>query len=212
MLKATEVIRRLKQMLDYKNDLQLAQVLEIKPNTLSTWKKRESLDYNKIMEVCRNHKIDLNTLFLAESNSSLTKNMETRRVKMIAVDQHLAYFLNPEKCYGTAPASVFPLEEDINIAFQIGIENMYPTIKVSSYVLAQKTKIEEMQLWQIYLLVVEGRGIICYRFKERNAKGNLLLQSDNDVFGQLELNPSEIREVYSVRGAFMPAIKNLIGN
>lgn len=212
MLKATEVIRRLKQVLEYKNDLELARELEIRPNTLSTWKKRETLDYVKILEVCKKNKIDLNTLFLAESKSSLNKNMETRRVKMISVDQHISYFLNAEKCYGTSPSSVFPVEGDVNIAFQIGIENMHPTIKVSSYVLAQNANIEDLQPWQIYLLVVENRGILCYRFREYSSQKKLILQSDNTVFGQLEIDPLEVREIFSVRGTFMPTIKNVIEN
>lgn len=212
MLKATEIIRRLKQVLEYKNDLELAKALKIKPNTLSTWKKRETVDYPKILEVCREHKIDLNTLFLSESKRRLTSNMETRRVKMISVDQHIAYFLNAEKCYSTSPTSVFPVEEDVNIAFQVGIENMHPTIKVSSYVLAQNINIEDLQLWHIYLFVVEDKGILCYRFKGYNTVGNLILQSDNTVFGELEIDPSAIREVFGVRGAFLPALKNVIEN
>jgi len=58
MLNANDVIIRLKQLLGFKTDLELANLLEIKPNTLSSWKIRETLRYDKIIEVCKQHKIE----------------------------------------------------------------------------------------------------------------------------------------------------------
>ncbi|MGE4496310.1 MAG: helix-turn-helix domain-containing protein [Deferribacterales bacterium] len=55
---ATLVIERLKKVKGLHSDVELAQLLEIKPNTVSTWKKRNSLDYEKIFSVC--HDQDLN--------------------------------------------------------------------------------------------------------------------------------------------------------
>lgn len=49
MLDANDVIRRLKQLLGFKTDLELANLLGIKPNTLSSWKIRETLRYDKII-------------------------------------------------------------------------------------------------------------------------------------------------------------------
>ncbi|QQU02253.1 helix-turn-helix domain-containing protein [Myroides odoratus] len=210
MVQANEVITRLKQLLGYKNDLQLAEVLDIKPNTLSTWKKRETLAYDKIIEVCKKYKIDLNDLFLTHPNSILNINLEDRRVKMISVDHHIEYFLNPEKCYGTSPSCVFSIAEEVDMAFQIGVENMFPTVKVSSYVLVKKIALQDILPWQIYVLVVENRGILCYRFKQYTAEGNLFLVSDNFAFENLEIRPEDVREVFCIHGAFLPNVKNLI--
>lgn len=209
MLQANEVIKRLKQLLGYKNDLELAKLLGIKPNTLSSWKVRETLRYDKIIEICKKHKIDLNDLFLAHPNSVLNVDLEKRRVKMISVDHHIEYFLNPEKCYGTSPSCVFPTEEEIDMAFQIGVENMNPTIRISSYVLTKKIELAEIKPWHIYLLVVEGKGILCYRFKRYTTEGELLLISDNPAFDSLLVKSSDIREVFCIRGAFLPNIKNV---
>lgn len=210
MVHVNEVITRLKQLLGYKSDLELAQVLEIKPNTLSTWKKRETLAYDKIIAVCKKYKIDLNDLFLAQPNAILNINLDDRRVKMISVDHHIEYFLNPEKCCGTSPSCVFPIAEEVDMAFQIGVENMFPTIKVSSYVLVKKIELQELLPWQIYVFVVENRGILCYRFKKHMEDGNLFLVSDNSAFENLEIRPEEVREVFCIHGAFLPNIKNLV--
>lgn len=210
MVQANEVITRLKQLLGYRNDLELAQVLDIKPNTLSTWKKRETLAYDKIIEVCKKNKIDLNDLFLTNPHSILNINLEDRRVKMISVDHHIEYFLNPEKCYSTSPSCIFPIAEEVDMAFQIGVENMSPTVKVSSYVLVKRIALKDILPWQIYVFVVENRGILCYRFKHVTPEGNLFLVSDNFAFENLEIRPEDVREVFCIHGAFLPNVKNLI--
>ncbi|WP_060873621.1 helix-turn-helix domain-containing protein [Myroides odoratus] len=210
MLNANDVIRRLKQLLGFKTDLELANLLEIKPNTLSSWKIRETLRYDKIIEVCKQHKIDLNELFLIHPNTVYKGDLEDRVVKMISVDHHIEYFLNPEKCLATSPTCVFPTEEEVTIGFQLGVENMYPTLKVSSYLLSMPIEIKEMKPWHIYVLVVESRGILCYRFKRKMENGEYLFVSDNPVFESMTLSIEDIRTVFSIRGVFLPSVKNLV--
>lgn len=210
MLDANDVIRRLKQLLGFKTDLELANLLGIKPNTLSSWKIRETLRYDKIIEVCKEHRIDLNELFLTHPNAVYKGNLEDRVVKMISVDHQIEYFINPEKCLATSPTCIFPTEDEVNIGFQIGVENMYPTIKVSSYVLSMPIEPAEMKPWHIYVLVVENRGILCYRFKRKMENGELLFVSDNPVFDSMTLRMEEIRAVFSIRGIFLPSVKNLV--
>lgn len=210
MLDANDVIRRLKQLLGFKTDLELANLLDIKPNTLSSWKIRDTMRYDKIIDVCKRHKIDLNELFLVHPNAVYNVDLDSRVVKMISVDHHIEYFLNPEKCLATSPACVFPTEEEVSIGFQIGVENMYPTIKVSSYVLSTKIQPSEMKPWHIYVLVLENRGILFYRFKRMLENETFLFVSDNPAFDQLTFTEDEIREVFCIRGIFAPSIKNVI--
>ncbi|WP_413511825.1 helix-turn-helix domain-containing protein [Myroides odoratus] len=210
MLETNDIIKRLKQLLGLKTDLELANLLEIKPNTLSSWKIRETLRYDKIIEVCKQYKIDLNEVFLVHPNSVYNIDLEHRVVKMISVNNHIEYFINPEKCLATSSTCVFPTEEEVHIGFQIGVENMFPTIKLSSYVLAMKIDMEEMKPWHIYILVVENKGILFYRFKRKLENKELVFVSDNDTFEGLTVKPEEIREVFCIRGIFLPNIKNLV--
>lgn len=209
MLHANEIIKRLKQLLGYKTDLELAKLLDVKPNTISSWKTRDTLQFEKVIEICKKNKIDLNELFFANPNAVFNVDLENRRVKMISVDHHIEYFLNPEKCHATSPTCTFPTEEEIDTAFQIGAENMYPTIKVSSYVLTQRIQLEDIKAWHIYLLVVEGKGVLCYRFKRQTEDGELLFISDNTAYDNLLVEPKDIREIFCIRGAFLANIKNL---
>lgn len=60
---ATLIISRLKDLANIKRDLQLAQLLEVRPTTLSTWKKRDSIDYRLIIDFCNAKGFDLNFVF-----------------------------------------------------------------------------------------------------------------------------------------------------
>lgn len=210
MLNANDIIKRLKQLLGLKTDLELANLLEIKPNTLSSWKIRETLRYDKIIEICKQYKIDLNDLFLEHPNSVYKVDLDHRIVKMITVSHHIEYFINPEKCLATSPAFVFPTEEEVHIGFQIGMENMNPTVKVSSYALSAKIDVSELKPWYIYVLVIENKGILCYRYKRVLDNGKLLFVSDNPAFENLTLNIGEIRDAFVVRAIFLPHVKNLV--
>lgn len=57
------IIDRIKQKLNIGSDKALCQLLDIKQNTLSTWKKRDTLDFNKIISFCEENNLDLNDVF-----------------------------------------------------------------------------------------------------------------------------------------------------
>lgn len=130
MQNATVVIKKLKKMLGIKTDLELSRILDVKPNTISSWKKRNSLQYDSLIALCKEHKIDLNELFFADSSD-------------------------------------------------------------------------------LYLFVLEGRGMLIYRYKRVTDTGKLLFISDNPNYENLEVNPTDIREIFCIRGAFLPNFKGI---
>lgn len=58
-----QIILRLKKALNITKDSHLADALNVKPNTISTWKKRDTLDYKTIIILCNSINIDLNEIF-----------------------------------------------------------------------------------------------------------------------------------------------------
>lgn len=209
MKSSDNIIKKLKQLLGLKTDLELANILHVKPNTVSSWKSRETLQYEKIILLCKENKIDLNDLFFDETNRANSTDLQKRKVKMVSVDHHFEYFLNPERVWATSPSYIFPTEEEVDTAFQIATENMYPTIKVSSYVLTKKIDLKDIKPWNLYILVLEGRGILCYRFKRVTDKNELFFISDNENFENLTVSPDQIKEIFCIRGAFIGSIKSL---
>ncbi|MGG5507751.1 MULTISPECIES: LexA family transcriptional regulator [unclassified Myroides] len=210
MLDANEVIRKLKELLGFKTDLELANLLGIKPNTLSSWKIRETVRFDKIIEVCRENHIDLNEVFLVRPNLVYNVDMNNRVVKMVAANRLIEYCIHPEKCLASSPSCVFPTEEEVTVGFQIPMENMYPTIKVSAYVLSMKIEVNEIKPWHLYVLVVENRGILCYRFKRWTTDNRLLFVSDNPAFDNLTLQLNDIQEIFIIRSIFLPNVKGLL--
>lgn len=71
MRNANKIIETLKEIFNLSTDIGLAEKLNISPTTLSTWKSRNSLDYKMIINLCEEHEIDLNYLFLG-----ITENQE----------------------------------------------------------------------------------------------------------------------------------------
>lgn len=209
MQNATVVIKKLKKMLGIKTDLELSRILEVKPNTISSWKKRNSLQYDSLIALCKEHKIDLNELFFADSSAVYNNAYQKRKAKMISIDHHFEYFLDPEKTLASAPSFIFPTTEEVDIAFQVATENMYPTIKVSSYVITKKIELSDIHPWHLYLFVLEGRGMLIYRYKRVTDTGKLLFISDNPNYENLEVNPTDIREIFCIRGAFLPNFKGI---
>lgn len=209
MLDATGVLRKIKKLLGVKTDLQLSEILQVKPNTISSWKKRNSLQYESLIALCKEHKINLNDLFFTDFKSAYSDELNNRCVKMISIEHSVEYFLNPELTLLSAPSYVFPTEEEIDVAFQVSSNNMYPTIKVTSYVLTKKTRLSELQPWHLYLFNLEGKGLFVYRFKKWTEGERLEVISDNSKYPNLEFDEKEIREVFSVRGAFVPDFKVL---
>lgn len=207
MLDATAVLKRLKKILGIKTDLQLSILLDVKPNTISSWKKRDSLQYESLIAICQENKIDLNALFLHNYKNERELAEDERLVKMISTELYFEYFLDPEKTLTNAPSYVFPTVDEIDTAFQVSSNNMFPTIKVTSYVLTKKISLDEMLPWHVYLFIMEGKGLFIYRFKKYTEFGKLHFISDNHTYNSIDVDPSEIREVFCVRGGFLPDFK-----
>ncbi|WP_010254601.1 helix-turn-helix domain-containing protein [Myroides injenensis] len=81
MQNATVVIKKLKKMLGIKTDLELSRILDVKPNTISSWKKRNSLQYDSLIALCKEHKIDLNELFFADSSAFIITLIKKEKLR-----------------------------------------------------------------------------------------------------------------------------------
>ena len=61
---AIDILEKLKKIYKFDNDSQLARFLGIRPNTLSTWKSRDTIDYKLIIAKC--NEVSLSWLFSGE--------------------------------------------------------------------------------------------------------------------------------------------------
>ncbi len=83
---ANNIIDRLKSELDIKTDKELCSLLGIKSNTLSTWKKRDTMDFNKVLRVCDENNLDLNLIFFNEEKEAVLSEIDRDEVPLLTQD------------------------------------------------------------------------------------------------------------------------------
>ncbi|TSE08755.1 helix-turn-helix domain-containing protein [Aquimarina algiphila] len=83
------ILDRLKELLEIDSDFSLSEYLGVKANTISSWKKRNSLDYSLIIAKCEHESFDLNYVFLNSSKDLKTiKNTnENSKLAKIAFEK-----------------------------------------------------------------------------------------------------------------------------
>lgn len=90
------IIQTIKDSLGIKNDKEFCKILDIKQNTLSTWRKRDTLDFNKIISICEENNLDLNEVFFPENgfddhceteNVLAEESLSSNKQKSLAIKQ-----------------------------------------------------------------------------------------------------------------------------
>lgn len=149
---AINIIDRLKEELSINTDKNLCKLIDIKPNTLSTWKKRDSLDFNKVIALCESKNLDLNYIFFNEKNFSADDEKEISSLK---TDTIL-----------TEPPEVEIFKEfqlintNRNIALFQSIHSYHPTVHSNSVVMGQKIRKNQTTDGVIYIIKFETEELI----------------------------------------------------
>ncbi|RZJ73082.1 helix-turn-helix domain-containing protein [Flavobacterium sp.] len=197
---ANDVINRLKFLLKLKTDIQLSEFLNIKPNTISTWKKRNSLDYETIISICDLYELDLNEVFLNKktfADAAGSTPLITKEVQF----QYAAGAGRPA-LLENVPKYSFPFIDAANsMAFQVVSNNMFPLIDENSFVLCSASTISDVKQNKVAVVVAKSKGIFLNRVTSEGFKnGQLHLLNENDFYNDIVLDESEIDEVWLVKG------------
>jgi transcriptional regulator with XRE-family HTH domain len=70
-----DIIERIKERFSLKNETQVAKLLNVEQNTLSSWKKRNKIPYDKLDELALRNQISLDWI-LSGNDSKLSKHKE----------------------------------------------------------------------------------------------------------------------------------------
>ena len=149
---AIQIINRLKEELSIKTDKNLCQLLDIKPNTLSTWKKRETLDFNKVIALCKDKNLDLNYIFFEERDKTSEVNHSNT-----TADQVPSSAIQPE-------AKLFDefklVNTNRNIALFQTKHSYHPIVKENTIVIGQKIRKNQTTDGVLYIIEFETEEII----------------------------------------------------
>lgn len=200
-LNANLVLKNLKKALKTATDIQLSEFLNIKPNTISTWKKRNSLDYATIIAICELHEIDLNEIFLNKPAQKHGKDYSSE-TPLINREQNFQYCVGDrDGLLGNVPRFNFPFVrgEDTR-AFQVTSNNMYPLIEENSFVVCDKQTLESIGSDAVVVIVSKTKGMLLGHLKKTKMQGTYALGSESKLAQDVTLNTSDINEVWLVRG------------
>src|SRR5690606_35930709 len=62
-LDVSRILDKLKQSIGVKTDKDLSDILQVRPNTISTWRMRNSMHYERLIQASLINNINLNELF-----------------------------------------------------------------------------------------------------------------------------------------------------
>ncbi|MGS2741918.1 helix-turn-helix domain-containing protein [Sinomicrobium sp. M5D2P17] len=200
-LSVKEVLRNLKEILNLRTNKELSDVLGVRANTISTWKKRNSLDYSRLVAMGKHHKLDLNKLF---SNNVFEPNT----VKdIIAVPRELQYQyvsqIQDRDFLDSLPRYRFPFSSAENArAFQATDLSSSMTFKGISYVVGELLEnAEAFVAGKTYIVVNRQQGIFIGQIeKDKNDKARVHIIANNHkiIPVNVSMMRGEIIEIWKV--------------
>lgn len=207
----SKIIREIKLHLGFKNDTELADFLGIKQNTLSTWKSRNTMDYDLVISKC--DFIDANWLLTGEGEMLKSGNTNTETSKEESVKGIPLVNATAIGGYGN---NVFSFEErDVKdyyvipkfkhkqVDFMIEVEgsSMYPKYNSGDVVACRIIKERNFIQWnKTHVIATREQGIIIKRIKPSDAPNSLLMVSDNESYDPFNVPEEEIEGLAIVVG------------
>ncbi|WP_461533728.1 helix-turn-helix domain-containing protein [Sinomicrobium sp.] len=195
------ILENLKRELGIKTNKELSILLEVRANTISTWKKRNSLDYARLIELSSKYNIDLNQLFL-------NRNLESDDLQeVITVPKELQYQYvtkwNNELFLKDLPRYRFPFHfRPGSRAFQ-AVDMVYPAdFKGIAYAVGTPVEsIDEIVFGKLHVLVSSERGIFVGRVEKNMQYArtvNVITNENKVMLSEISMPEREIIEIWKV--------------
>jgi transcriptional regulator with XRE-family HTH domain len=200
-LNANLILKKIKKSLKISTDIQLSEFLNIKPNTISTWKKRNSLDYGSIISICELYEIDLNEIFFEKENGKKNYgNNYSSETPLICREMQFQYCIGDGNIENL-PKYNFPFVRAENTrAFQVLGNNMSPVIEENSYVVCEEVRIEEIVENSSVVIVSKSKGLFINKFSKGDKPNTYILSSENSFFSPISISGDEINEAWLIKG------------
>lgn len=206
---AISVIERLKKSLKIKTDIELSEFLNVKPNTISTWKKRNSVDFDSIITICELYELDLNEIFLNKKKTS----GYTNATPLISREVQFQYTKGNDdntSLLDILPKFNFPfIAEENSRVFQVVSNNMFPIIEENSFVICESIDVDKIENDSIVVVVSKEKGLFVNRISKSDYNDNIfVLSNENDLYCNMKIDISEITEVWAIRGILSYDVNN----
>lgn len=204
------VLNKLKKTLKINSDKQLSEFLNVKPNTISTWKKRNSLDYGVIISICELYEINLNEIFYDSFSHIPNIQANLSETPLICREIQFQYCIDSSAILESLPKYHFPfIRSESSRVFQVLSNNMYPIIDENSFVICEETTLEEVHENSLIVIVSKSKGLFINRIHRNSTlPDSYLLTSDNSFFETIKMEKSAIDEVWLIKGILSYNVTN----
>lgn len=211
------IINEIKNHLQYKTDTELAEFLGVKQPTISTWRKRNTIDYELIIAKCND--IDANWLITGKgkmlkkettnkstfsvNETSLIYN-KTEGIPLIPIDAMAGFGEGSLQVmqYDTEQYKV-PEFTELNVDFMIRVKgsSMYPKYNSGDLVACKKLSIKDLffQWNKVYVLDTE-QGALIKRIKKSDTDNCIKIVSDNPNYDPFDMPLDKIYAISLVVG------------
>jgi len=200
-LNANLVLQKIKKALNISTDIQLSEFLNIKPNTISTWKKRNSLDYASIIAISELYEIDLNELFFSTENTKKQCGSYTLETPLVSREVQFQYCIGGAGIIESLPKYSFPFIRTENTrAFQVLSSNMSPIIEENSFVVCEAAELGQIPEGSLVVIVSKAKGLFINSLAKGEKSATYILGSENTFFNPIVIKAAEIGEIWLIKG------------
>ncbi len=199
MKTVNEILDEIKRLKKLKTDTSLAILFNVKPNTVSNWRKRNTIPYEQVITICEKENIDIRTILLGKNGDKSTH-----------FDPHITNTYSPEYRLHKEIASVDvypsngmetlrdllsskPIENilipaylinDSIITIKVKSSSMEPTIMENAYIGVDRVD-RELISGKLYAVFIPREGVVVKRLYFDI--GRIILRSDNMLFPELSV-------------------------
>lgn len=198
------ILDKLKKSLKVSTDIQLSKLLNVKPNTISSWKKRDTLDYSTIISICELYEIDLNGIFFHKELPKKNNVNYSSDTPLICRQVQFQYCLGNDNILDNVPKYNFPFIQGKDTrAFQVVSTNMSPIINENSYVICELGDLKVLPDSSLVVVISRSKGLFIKRIAKNPAKQNTyILGSENKFFNDIIMDAGDIDELWIIKGIF----------
>lgn len=196
------VLNKLKNALKINSDKQLSEFLNVKPNTISTWKKRNSLDYNVIISICELYEVNLNEIFYDSVNHIADSESNSSETLLISREIQFQYCIDSNAILENLPKYNFPfIRSEESRIFQVLNNNMFPIIDENSFVICEDTTIETVPDNSLVVIVSKSKGLFINRLHRSHKSNDVFLLSSESIFYEtITFEKNAIDEIWLIKG------------
>lgn len=210
---AKKILFRLRGFLKVRTDSELSKILGVQPSTISTWKKRNSLDYSLLLEICELYKIDLNSVFL-ENPKEINNSQDYLKTPLITKETIFEYTRGVLGDISNLPHYSIPFVHTTESRlFQITSNNMMPYLEENSYAICEKIEVDSIRDEDIIVVISREKGVYVNLLKKAGADFLLLNTNHNQAHDDkvLKINKEHINEAWKVKGKISYHLKSKEG-